>query len=212
MLQQRLIDFKEHARTPAEEAFLKLQAQQEVLSNQLERLSDRRDNLAENLSERSTGADREGVEARIKLIDSQIQATEIELQSVTKDLASAATSSVADHVATRWMGYDEGQLVASGFAGAAIMFVLFIPLLYRTFKRRRWVPAGTTSMQTPAVGNERADRMEGAIDAIAVEVERISENQRFMTRLLTETQLAGTIAAVRGSTEAAKVAAENSHG
>jgi hypothetical protein len=31
-----------------------------------------------------------------------------------------------------------------------------------------------------------------------------------MTRLMTETQLAGTIAAVRGSTEAARVAAEKS--
>jgi hypothetical protein len=51
-----------------------------------------------------------------------------------------------------------------------------------------------------------------AIDSIAVEMERVSENQRFMTRLLTETQLAGTIAAVRGSTEAAKAAAEGSHG
>jgi hypothetical protein len=54
--------------------------------------------------------------------------------------------------------------------------------------------------------------MEMAIDSIAVEMERVSENQRFMTRLMTETQLAGTIAAVRGSTEAAKAAAENSNG
>ncbi|MEP7346397.1 MAG: hypothetical protein ABI877_14095, partial [Gemmatimonadaceae bacterium] len=32
----------------------------------------------------------------------------------------------------------------------------------------------------------RLDRMEQAIDAIAVEVERVSEAQRFTTRLLTE--------------------------
>ena len=57
------------------------------------------------------------------------------------------------------------------------MFVLFIPLIYRTFRRRRWVPGGTTTTHAPAVGAERADRMEAAIDSIAVEVERISENQ-----------------------------------
>lgn len=34
--------------------------------------------------------------------------------------------------------------------------------------------------------NVRLERMEQAIDAIAVEVERIAENQRFTTRLLTE--------------------------
>jgi hypothetical protein len=33
---------------------------------------------------------------------------------------------------------------------------------------------------------ERLDRMEQAIDAVAVEVERISEAQRFTTRVLTE--------------------------
>jgi hypothetical protein len=37
----------------------------------------------------------------------------------------------------------------------------------------------------PEVG-QRLERMEQAIDAIAVEVERISEGQRFTTRLLSE--------------------------
>ena len=32
----------------------------------------------------------------------------------------------------------------------------------------------------------RMERMEQALDSIAIEVERISENQRFTTRLLTE--------------------------
>ena len=66
----------------------------------------------------------------------------------------------------------------------------------------------------PPVGPEvlqRLERMEHAIEAVAVEIERISENQRFMTRLMTETQLAGTIAAVRGSTEAARAAAEKAN-
>jgi hypothetical protein len=38
----------------------------------------------------------------------------------------------------------------------------------------------------PAPGASPIDRMEQAIDSIAVEVERVSENQRFVTRLLTE--------------------------
>jgi hypothetical protein len=212
MLQQRLIDFHENARTPAEQAYLKLQAQQEVLSNQLERLTDRRDNLAEDIGQR-TGADREGVEARLRQIDNQIQQTDADLANITKQLAQAAPASLADHVAVRWRGYSDDDLIGAGFAGAGIMFALFLPFIWRMFRRRRYVPPGaTTSSQVPALGAERIDRMEQAIDSIAVEVERVSENQRFMTRLLTETQLAGTIAAVRGSTEAAKVAAENSNG
>ena len=38
----------------------------------------------------------------------------------------------------------------------------------------------------PAENAERMERMERAIDAVAVEVERISENQRFLTKLLAE--------------------------
>jgi FtsZ-interacting cell division protein ZipA len=49
------------------------------------------------------------------------------------------------------------------------------------------------SRNRPAIGNselaklnERLARMEQAIDAMAVETERISEGQRFTTRLLSE--------------------------
>jgi hypothetical protein len=211
MLQQRLINFEQHTRTPDELAYLKLQARQEVLSNQLETLTRRRDNLADDISQR-TGADREGDEARLRQLDTQIQQSETDLASVTKDLAAAAPASLADNVVTRWRGYDEGDMVGAGFAGASIMFALFLPFIWRMFRRRRYVAPGTTTSQAPALGAERIDRMEQAIDSIAVEVERVSENQRFMTRLLTETQLAGTIAAVRGSTEAAKAAAERANG
>ena len=208
-LQQRLIEFKEHLRTPEENAFLKLQARQEILERQLRELTSRRDDLANNLDNRS-GADKEGVEARLRALDAQINVTETELSTATKEAAAAATPSYAEQVQTIWRGYGEEDLVGAGFAGAGIMFALFLPLIYRTFRRRRWVPSGTTSTQTPAIGSERIERMEMAIDSIAVEMERVSENQRFMTRLMTETQLAGTIAAVRGSTEAARMAAEKS--
>jgi hypothetical protein len=212
LLQQRLIEFKEHQRTPAEEAYLKLQARREVMSDQLEELVERRDDLANDIARRS-GADREGIEARMRALDTQIQAAEADLAAVTKEVANAATPSVADHVHTVYRGFSDDDMVGAGFAGAGIMFALFIPLIWRTFRRRRHVPPGTnTTGATPAIGSERIERMEMAIDSIAVEMERVSENQRFMTRLMTETQLAGTIAAVRGSTEAARMAAEKSNG
>lgn len=208
---QRLIEFKEHSRTAAENAFLTLKARQDIIEEQLRNLNRRRDELANNLDGR-TGADLQGMESRLKSVDAQIQAAETELASVTKDVAQAAVPSYAEQVQTVYRGYGDEDMVGAGFIGAGIMLALFLPLIYRTFRRRRWVPAGTTTKETPAIGAERIDRMEMAIDSIAVEMERVSENQRFMTRLMTETQLAGTIAAVRGSTEAAKVAAENSNG
>jgi len=82
--------------------------------------------------------------------------------------------------------------------------LIAVPAAVRRAKRR-WLrespSAGTTSI---GAGNQRLERIEQAVDTIAVEIERVSENQRFMTRLMTETQLAGTIAAVRSSADAAK--------
>ena len=43
-----------------------------------------------------------------------------------------------------------------------------------------------------AVADERMTRLEQAVDAIAFEVERISEGQRFTTRLLSEQSRADT--------------------
>ena len=71
-----------------------------------------------------------------------------------------------------------------------IIFVSSIPIiaigypLARAFARRLdQQPIGPS---IPLEVSTRLERMEQAIDAIAVEVERISEGQRFTTKLLTE--------------------------
>src|SRR5205085_8893265 len=108
-------------------------------------------------------------------------------------------------------GFTPDDMAGMAFSvclGTALITVMVM----RRFARRRW---GQGIEQTPAPAiqrNAQNDRIEQAIDTIAVEIERVSENQRFMTRLMTETQLAGSIAAVRGSTELAKAAAEKAGG
>ena len=208
MLQQSREEYQRVERSPEELAFLKLKSRQEVFSNQVEELTDRRDNLASELRQKN-GADLEGAEARLKALDAQLQQAEADLNAVTKEMAAAApaSESVPD---TRiiYRNFSDDDMLGAGFGGAAIMFALFLPFVIRNFFRRRRDARSRTTAQNPAIAAERVDRMEQAIDSIAVEIERVSENQRFMTRLLTETQLAGTIAAVRGSTEAARAAAE----
>jgi hypothetical protein len=71
---------------------------------------------------------------------------------------------------------------------AGVAIVLGLPLV-RAYTRRLELQA-----QQPRVDPEvaaRLERMEQAIDAIAVEVERIAEGQRFTTRLLSERASAG---------------------
>lgn len=212
MLAQQLREtITEVTRTPEEIAYFKLKSKQEVLSNQVDQLAEKREDLARELQSRTDRVDREGLEARLKQLDTQLQQAEVDLAAVTKEMAAAAPASISEPpMRTIFQGYGEDDMFAAGFSGAAIMFALFLPFIIRNFFRRRHAARTMTTTQ-PSIAAERVDRMEQAIDSIAVEIERVSENQRFMTRLLTETQLAGTIAAVRGSTEAAKAAAEKSH-
>jgi len=50
----------------------------------------------------------------------------------------------------------------------------------------RRTPAGRGGVELSSAADDRLARLEHAVDAIAVEVERISEGQRFTTRLLSE--------------------------
>jgi len=64
-----------------------------------------------------------------------------------------------------------------------IVIVIGVPLAI-VYARRLWI---TPPVQPPSREViERLERMEHAIDSIAVEVERISEGQRFTTKLLSD--------------------------
>lgn len=88
-------------------------------------------------------------------------------------------------------GSDEGipqsvQNVIEGFFMTVVFIVVGFPLA-RAFGRRldRTGPKGRPVEISPEL-SERVERIEHAVDSIAVEVERISEGQRFTTKLLTE--------------------------
>ena len=70
-----------------------------------------------------------------------------------------------------------------------VMFVMIgfsivgLPIA-RAIARR--IDRSSAAPQVPSEVQQRLERMEAAIEAIAVEVERISEGQRFTTKLLSE--------------------------
>jgi hypothetical protein len=73
--------------------------------------------------------------------------------------------------------------VSALFFGTVIILSLGIPLV-RAFSRRQDRTASATPL-TPELAM-RLDRLEAIVETIAVEVERLSEGQRFTTRLLSE--------------------------
>jgi hypothetical protein len=73
--------------------------------------------------------------------------------------------------------------VPLGFFVTAIVLAVGVPLA-RAYSRR--MDAESRNPRMPTEITSRLERMEQAIDSVALEVERISEGQRFTTKLLSE--------------------------
>ena len=76
-----------------------------------------------------------------------------------------------------------GLFVPLGFFATVIIIVIGRPMV-KAIAAKAEAEANRPSV--PPEVNTRLARMEQSIDAIAVEVERISEGQRFTTKLLAE--------------------------
>jgi hypothetical protein len=74
------------------------------------------------------------------------------------------------------------ELIATSVA-AVIALGTILPLGNALVRRIAAPTRAAASLPNPADA-ERMERMERSIDAIAVEVERIAESQRFMTKML----------------------------
>ncbi|HEY3133037.1 MAG TPA: hypothetical protein VGJ47_00280 [Gemmatimonadaceae bacterium] len=79
-------------------------------------------------------------------------------------------------------------LVPMGAFATACICAIGIPLA-RAYARR--MDAEAKNPRIPMEVTSRLERIEQALDSVAVEVERISEGQRFTTKLLSEGKGAG---------------------
>lgn len=83
-------------------------------------------------------------------------------------------------------------LVPLGFFAAVVMIALGRP--YFKAMQIKFENEGKQARIPPDVMN-RLERIEQSVDAIAVEVERISEGQRFTTKLLSEVRSSAALPA-----------------
>jgi len=79
--------------------------------------------------------------------------------------------------------WTEDVVVPLGFFGTIIILSIGIPLVRALAKK--W-ERGPTRVSMPPEVEQRLARIEHSVDAIAIEVERISEGQRFTTKLFAE--------------------------
>jgi hypothetical protein len=74
-------------------------------------------------------------------------------------------------------------IVMLGAFATAIVFAIGIPLV-KAYSRK--IDADAKNPRIPSEVTNRLERIERAVEAVAIEVERISEGQRFTTKLLSE--------------------------
>lgn len=162
-------------------------AQREELGNQLERLEEKRRDLSESVRRGPEGGNREGLEKRIADIDQRI--SEVDKQIAAADLAVAKAAAIPGAVVERPepppQPDPDGPVEAVAIVSTVFtMFVLF-PLTI-AYARRLWRRGALAVAELPKVLAERLTRLDQAVDAIAIEVERISEGQRFLTKVMTD--------------------------
>ncbi len=105
-------------------------------------------------------------------------------KTVTIDNASpeAAATALGIPLPDQQREYDPGPYIVGGVSIISVAIVLIVGLTFRFRLRMR----GSTPSALPNDVAQRLARMEAGIESVAVEVERISEGQRFTTRLLSD--------------------------
>jgi hypothetical protein len=165
-----------------------LNAKKEELSNQLLSAQKRRDQVARDYRNSSDAPVREGLQQRLSVLDARLAQLETDIAANGRQLAAAPGNLLANTTSSRGATFgDNGTPFSSKqLTGMSIVFTIFVMAPLAVAVARRMLRRPFESKPAPQLleSAARLERMEQAVDAIAVEVERISEGQRFVTALM----------------------------
>jgi len=170
-----------------------LRAQRSVLTDQLEDLESTRESIHTQLQELPVASpERQILEDRLVELGKQISAADQMLATNSAQLSQAAAVPGAVVEPTRVI--QQGPPDEVYVMGTIFMLIVLLPLSV-ALARRIWRKSVTAVTTFPRELGDRLSRMEQALEATSLEVERIGEGQRFLTRLFTEGEAARAIGA-----------------
>lgn len=177
-----------------------IRERREELSNQLQSAASRREEIAGELRTADI-ATRPGLEQRIAVLDQRIVQLEQDIAETGRELTSSAAGMVAT---TTPPAGALGVLSSDQITGISIVFtVLVLFPIAIAFARFIWKQAtAPVKPAIPAEASQRLERLEQAVDTVALEMERVSEGTRFMTKLLMEPNALAAIEARQRTPEA----------
>jgi hypothetical protein len=164
-----------------------LKARRNELKNQLDAAVGRRNEAARALTKSDDGVAKTGIEQRLTVLDQRIVQIEQDIASNGRQLAMAPGTMVAGAEqdgsggSQRYGPFSSGQLTAISIVS---IVMIWAPLAFAGARvmLKRWAVAKPAPQVLESA--TRIARMEESIDAIAIEIERISEGQRFVTQLM----------------------------
>jgi hypothetical protein len=163
-----------------------LKARRSELSDQLQSVDGRRSKLLSQLKSTSDPTAVQGLENRLALLDKRQLQLESDLATTGQQLSSAPAGLAASTGLPAFNGLSSGQVVAISIVGTIfVLMPLAIGVMKALIRRSAKSPVPPAALTETA---ERLERLETAVDTIAVEIERISEGQRFVTKLLSDSQ------------------------
>lgn len=162
--------------------------QKEVLRDQLQSLENQRDELNRDIQQsRVQGASKVGVENRIMAIDKRI--ADVEKQIATVDGQLATTAAIPGAVEMRHENMpDPGPPEEAFVLGGLFMIIVLLPMSI-AMARRIWKKSTNAVAAIPSDLMARITRIEQTVESSAVEIERIGEGQRFVTKLFSEAKV-----------------------
>ena len=160
------------------------QSQREVLGNQLGDLQRQRENLVGQLAETNqSAASKASLEKRIANVDERIG--ELDKQIAKSDQAVANAAAVPGATTRPPSLPQRGPSDNETAMMVIFMLIVLLPMSI-AFARRIWRRSAKATVALPPEMAQRMESLERGVEAIAIEVERIGEGQRFVTQALAE--------------------------
>ena len=164
--------------------FRALQEKRSDLSDQLVSVQNRRNTLANQLLGSDPSA-RPGIQARLKVLDDRLVFLENELAVTGQQISNTPMAVRATSTESRRVVEKIAEEIVPV---TAILSVFVLAPLALAAMRLVWKRAGNPRPAIDADANRKLDQLVQAVDTIAIEVERISESQRYLTKVVNERQ------------------------
>jgi len=168
-----------------------LAARRAELESQIAALRGNREQLARTIDQMGDSPGRPALQLRVTEVDERILRLERQLDGVNDQIASAPSLLIGQQVATTVPpgGALERAIARDLIPLTAIVSTFFLLPLAIAFARLLW-KRGTAVASRPALADHavvtRLEQLQTSMDAMSLEVERISENQRYVTKLIGE--------------------------